>query len=210
MKRILAVIMILMLSKGIYAQYGGALDNFDERPLYVHITEIINKDYGGYLPTGDKTFLAYLERGTFSFFDGGKLFVLSYEWDAVYDEVLKDNRLHFKFGEVKERSIYLFRLDGKRWVKASKPLKTDFYAMDINNIYSYDYYYPYKDGFGENPKNNGYIKKMANGYVEIQLTSLRISDVSDPRLMPIFYNEIFLLKSNDNETYSIVNEITKR
>jgi len=142
MKKIIGLLTILLFTTGVFGQGGGAVLCDFYQPSTI----------------GDVRFntsQGYLDSCTYSFWEDDKLYTLSYdsELDASVSWLLRGDN------DSLVRHIYLFRLDGDTWHKASNLIKTDYNKV-TDGVQSYDYY------FKERRDLNGLIKGIGKSYVK--------------------------------------------
>ena len=135
MKNLIGILTILLITAGVFGQQCGiSLSEFASNPATI-VKPTFNISQG------------YLDLNTYSFWEDGDLFILSYD----PDEEFRDNNIIWGEGK-KTRNIFLYRLDGDKWVKASNLVKTDSFDSDGN----YDYYYPKRRDLNELIEGIGY------------------------------------------------------
>lgn len=161
MKNLISIFTFLLLTIGVFGQKSGsALCSFNEKTSIENIQFL-------YEP--------------FQYHDivNNKQYMLSYD-------TAQDYRRLTRCGDIVKRNIYLFRLDGDTWNKASDIIKTDYRKVTSDCIGSFDYSYLSIRDVGELlndkwiKKNNGvtkgYIKEIDNGIIEIRLLSFFTTD----------------------------------
>lgn len=186
MKKIIFILAAILIFSNSFAQYGGAYDYFQQMPRYQKKLMFYGNDFRAMCNS------AYTDEYYFKADNplyGFKIYIISYE-------PYPDNNLtqSYKYGEKRERNLYLYRLDGDGWKIASdKPIRVDYMMCDNNGSISYDYYFPLLD-------KGGYVKNMNNGNIEINLTILVRQQTDEP----VFHNEIIILQPIDGEKYRVL------
>lgn len=196
MKRLIAIVGILLLTNILFGQlYGGLLNYFYEKPAQndVSIKDVIELN---------PDFQDYLNKKTYSFFNKGKLYMLSYE-DRQFSEKEFLERPQVRI----ERNLYLYRLDDSGWkIACNKPVMVGYVDRT-----SYVSYFPWRTAgdkpddekeFGGNAKN-GSVKVSDNGIVTIVLINHRCDNLDKNDSKITFFNLTVVLKPNPDRTYNV-------
>jgi hypothetical protein len=198
MKRFLLLFGILLLTNVLFGQlWGGLLNYFYEKPA---INTVTIQDVKALKPD----FLDYLNKKTYSFFNKGKLYMLSYE-DRQFSEKelmeMQQTRL--------ERNLYLFRLDNSGWtIACDKPVLVGYVDRT-----SYVSYFPWRTA-GDKPSDeqefggtakNGSVIVASDGRVTIVLVCHKSDDLDKHGSKITFYNTTVVLKPSNDGTYRIQN-----
>lgn len=213
MKKLILFIGFIALTSALFAQtwqpsLTGYIQSYPQYDLIQHNTpNAVNTVRNADTTSVDyQNFLKYLTGDHFySFFQNGKLYMLSYDVCATCHKAPSVN-------ESIERGLYLFRLDKDNWTKVCyEPIQTDYYNLDssINkpnvpqhNIWSSYTYFPMKN-VNDSYVKNGSVKVSANGEVTIVLVN-RIWRYDDKyTAKESFENRTVILVQNDGELYTI-------
>lgn len=216
MKKIFVSIGVLLTVSSAFSQpYGGILSYFTERPAYEFrgnaFSWITNNGVSTYTLTpqkfkamlGNEQFLKVIDKETYSFFNEGKFYMLSYDRDTLDIPNLKwRNNMRI------ERGLYLFRLDDSGWVRASdKPLQMDFKEI-MDSKWNYSAYFPWRYDIdlpkdADDKQFTGMVNILGNGDVFIRMINHKMTNYSDPNSkIKYFYTEVILTPKGDG-TYSV-------
>jgi hypothetical protein len=193
MKKIFLILLTLTNLYCVFAQYGGVFNGFFDKPQNLKLDEMVGIWYNHVYDLSKPDLKDYLSKSTYSFVKNNKLYIISY-----FNSSQPTNS--FELNEMKLRTIYLYRLDSNKWNIASiTPIRIDYYKRNNADIFSYDYYYPRRDGFYDETKR-GFVKFLNNGLILLRMTLIKTCNVKD---YPVFYTEDYLLTPSNNENYSI-------
>ena len=197
MKKIIAILLTLIVTINSHGQNCSVIEYFHCEPAYVQLQGQLDIFYKGKYVSNDENLINYLNKHTYSFEENGKLYMVSYE---PCDECVSNT--FYRYNQMKTRNLYLYRLDNDGWkVASNKPLQTDYRYLTSSGDYVTDNYISVRE-FDTN-KLSGWVMKQKDGFVEIRLLNYYFSHLSEHRY-PVFYNSHILIKSNGNETYTVI------
>ena len=209
MKRISIFIIIILLANTAFSQpYGGLLSGVDSKPAYEFrssafswtmkngVTEYNLTPQRFKVMLGNEQFLKVIDKETYSFFNEGKFYMLSYDQDTM-----DIPNLNWHDNMKIERGLFLFRLDEDRWTRASdKPVQIDFKEIkDLKKYYCA--YFPWR--YNVDFEMKGEVKKLANGDIHLRIINHKMNDYGNPTSrIEYFYTEVILIPKGDG-TYRV-------
>lgn len=218
MKKLIIVVGILLITTSAFDHpFSGLLSCFHERPAFEFreqpfavkqgtdgrfVYDLTLQKFRAML---DKpTMKTYLGKSTYSFFNNGKFFMLSYDTCNIIS-----GDQPYKIMKRVERGLFLFRLDDCGWVRAcEKPVQVDFEDCSAPNE-PYIAYFPWRLA-GDRPEDqkrfapakNGSVTVADNGVVTIILinhTNTRYNKVDKIT----FFNKTIILTPDNDGTYKV-------
>jgi hypothetical protein len=196
MNRLYVIIGFLLFTNTAFGQlWGGLLNSFYEKPAISYITI---QDVKALKPD----FLDYLNKKTYSFFNKGKLYMLSYE-----DRHFSEKELLEQPQVRTERNLYLYRLEDSGWTTVGdKPIMVGYVDRT-----SYLSYFPWRTAggkpsdeqeFGDTAKN-GSVNVDSNGLVMIVLICHKSDDLDKAASSVTFFNTKVILAPDMDGTYRV-------
>lgn len=196
MKRLYFIFELLIFTNTVSGQlWGGLLNYFYEKPA---INAITIQDAQALKPD----LLDYLNKKTYSFFNEGKLYMLSYE-----DRQFSEKELIESPQTRIERNLYLYRLDYCGWtIACDKPIMVGYVDRT-----SYVSYFPWRtagDKFSDelefsSTAKNGCVNVASDGKVTIVLVCHKSDDLDKHRSKITFYNATVTLAPSSDGTYMV-------
>ena len=196
MKSLYFIIGLILFTNTAFGQlWGGLLNYFYEKPAINYITlqdvQALKSD-----------FLDYLNKKTYSFFNEGKLFMLSYE-----DREFSEKELIEQPQTRITRNLYLYSLDESGWsIACDKPIMVGYVDRT-----SYLSYFPWRTA-GDKPSDelefggtakNGSVTVAANGVITIVLVNHKSDDLNKNDSRVTFYNTTAVLTPSTDGTYIV-------
>ncbi len=187
MKKLLGIFIVLSLNLSVMGQHSGVFGRITDQPEYELLGYMFDADdLNAFIDGKVNNNIDML----YSFVNDGKLYLLSYD-------VASTNYRTTAYGQTKERNLWLFSWDGKKWSKAStSPIQIDYKKRDNNGVQSHDMYYPLRD-------KGGLVEMRDNGYVFMRITRHTL-DTYEAHIQPQsdFY-EVEIVLTPENGSYKV-------
>ena len=154
MKKLIGIFVLLSLTLGVFGQHQGVFGRITDEPEYELLGYTFDADdLNAYVDGKLNNNIDML----YSFVSNDRLYLLSYDVATINYRATAN-------GQTKQRDLWLFMWDGKKWSKGStQPIQVDWKSRDNKGVQSHDIYYPLQD-------KNGLVGIMSDGDVHMRIT----------------------------------------